>query len=136
MIQKKTKAVVSNFNYSLGSQLFEPKYDIIPISETSYKIVIDIPGEYKIGTKVDDKDPFIIIKGKKVLSHKVVDKWVEYHPENCISHLRTFGEFELKIPLLSGYEKIKLDQINRKRQEGYFELTVEKGTESADFSQD
>jgi len=50
--------------------------------------------------------------------------------------LRTFGEFELKIPLLSGYEKIKMDQIIRKRQEGYFELTVVKETEAPGYSED
>jgi len=98
--------------------------------------VIDIPGEYKIGTKVDDKEPFILVKGKKALSHLHDDKWVEYLPDNCLSQMRTFGEFELKIPLLSGYEKIKIGQIIRKRQEGYFELTIEKEKESPDYYAD
>jgi len=133
----KKPVVASNFNYSLGSHVFEPKYDIVLIDGNSYRIIVDIPGQYTILTGVSDKEPLIILRGKKMLGFQDQEKKTEYTWEKCYYQTREFGNFELKIPLLEGFEKVSLENIKRTRKDGYFELIVEKlGCEKLSFVED
>jgi len=133
---RKTKTVVSNFTYSLGSHLFEPKYDIAIIDENTYRILVDIPGEYEIQTGVSDKDPEIILRGEKILSFQDGEKKTTYAADKAYYQTREFGIFEIRIPLVSGFEKAGLTNVKRTRKNGHFELLVEKPGNVGGFEKD
>jgi len=125
------KAISDGFNYSLSNQNFSPLYDIKE-SESHVLIVIDVSGEFTVSTSIDGA--FIVFKGKKILSHLKCDKsgelateWCEYDPKGAIhTQNREYGEFELRIPLPKGYDKVTVHNTKRKKENGTFHVIVYK----------
>jgi len=74
---------------------FQPKYNYFKVYDNVLEIRIEVPGKVKINAdyKVVDKETIITFEGKKMK-----DRFPKKISDNLFN-IRTFGEFEINIPL-------------------------------------
>jgi len=104
---------VNNFNYSLETQILNPKVDFLKKVDDLY-LIMELPGSIS-NLKLQLKDNYIIISGEKILTYPINHdseiKAVKYDKKSAFQQEIMCGKFEKKIPLPPEYIKITENQI-------------------------